>query len=166
MTLTWDLFVALSFVIMAIYGFLLGRSRVFSILIHTYVGYVVAFELGDIAYQYLSKVTQLSHSISVTMFGAKVFVFAFIVFILTLNSELMGVRDDTSASKIWTVLYGVLAAGLILSSVFAFMGNAEMTNLFATSTLAAKVYEFRIVWLIGPIVTVLSANIVGRFRKR
>lgn len=166
MTLTWDLFIALSFVIMAIYGFLLGRGRVFSILINTYVGYVVAFELGDVAYQYLSKVTQLSHSVSVTMFGAKVFVFVFIVFILTLNNELLGIRDEGSGSKIWTVLYGILAAGLILSSIFAFMGNAEMSTLFAGSTLAAKVYEFRIVWLVGPIVTVLAANIAGRFSKR
>ena len=166
MTLTWDLFIALSFVIMAVYGFLLGRGRVFNILINAYVGYVVAFELGDIAFQYLSRVTQLSHSISVTMFGAKVFVFAFVIFILTLNSELLGIRDDGSSSKFWTVLYGVLAAGLILSSVFAFMGNAEMSNLFASSTLASKVYDLRIVWLVGPIVTVLAANIAGRFGKR
>ena len=166
MTLSWDLFIALFFVIMAVYGFLLGRSRVFNILINSYVGYVIAFELGDFAFDYLTRAAQISHSVNVTLFGAKVFVFALVVFVLTLNSELLGIRDDSSANKVWTVLYGILAAGLILSSVFGFMGNAEQVNLFSGSQLATQVYNYRLVWLVAPILTVIVANVLNRFGKR
>lgn len=166
MTLSWDLFIILFFVVMAVYGFLLGRGRVFNILISTYVGYVIAYELGDFAYSYLSKVTQLSHSVTITLFGAKVFVFALVIFILTLNSELIGIKDDARINKFWTVLYGILAAGLILSSVFAFMGNVEQMSLFSGSELASKVYDFRLAWLIAPMITVVGVNVASRFGRK
>ena len=166
MTLSWDLFIALFFVVMAVYGFLLGRGRVFNILLNSYVGYVIAFELGGFAFNYLSRVSQLSHSVTVTLFGAKVFVFALVVFVLTLNSELIGIRDDGAPSKFWTVLYGILAAGLILSSVFAFMGNVEQMSLFANSRLATQVYNLRLVWLVTPILAVIAANVMSRFGRK
>jgi hypothetical protein len=166
MTPTWDLFIILFFVIMTVYGFLLGRGRVFNILINSYVGYVVAYELGGFAFQYLSRITEISHSFNVTMFGAKIFVFAFVIFILTLNSELAGMRDDGLTSGLFTIAYGILAAGLILSSVFLFMGDVERMSLFTNSVLASRVYDLRMVWLVGPIVTVLLGNIIGKFGKK
>jgi hypothetical protein len=166
MTLSWDLFIILSFVVMAVYGFLLGRGRVFNILVSSYVGYVIASELGDFAFDYLSRAAELSHSVNITLFGAKVFVFALVVFVLTLNAELHGIRDDSSASKVWTILYGILAAGLILSSAFDFMGAAERANLFAGSTLATRITDLRLVWLTAPILTVIAANVMTRSGRR
>ena len=166
MTLSWDLFIILSFVVMGVYGFLLGRGRVFTILINSYVGYVIAYELGDFAYTYLAKASQLSHSVNITLFGAKVFVFALVIFVLTLNAELLGIRDDAPTSKVWTILYGLLAAGLILSSVFAFMGSTEQLALFSSSTLATRITDLRLVWLVAPIGAVIVANVMGRFGRR
>jgi hypothetical protein len=166
MTLSWDLFIVLSFVVMAIYGYLLGRGRVFTILLNSYVGYVIAYGLGDFAYDYLSRAAQLSHSVNITLFGAKVFVFAFVVFILTLNAELVGMRNDASVSKVWTVTYGLLAAGLILSNVFGFMGMAEQSNLFSSSQLATRVNDLRLLWLTAPILVVIVAQVMSRFRKK
>jgi len=166
MTLSWDLFIILSFVVMGVYGFLLGRGRVFNILINSYVGFVIALELGDFAFDYLSRAAELSHSVNITLFGAKVFVFALVIFVLTLNAELLGIRDDAQTSKVWTVLYGLLAAGLILSSVFALMGGAEQASLFTTSTLATRVTDLRLVWLTAPIAAVVVAQVMGRFGKR
>ena len=166
MTLSWDLFIILFFVVMAVYGFLLGRSRVFNILLNSYVGYVIAFELGDFAFDYLTQAAQISHSVNITLFGAKIFVFALVVFVLTLNSELLGIRDDGRTSKPWIVLYGILAAGLILSSIFGFMGNAEQANLFSHSVLAARVYDLRLAWLIAPILAVIIGTAIAWFRKK
>jgi len=151
---------------MGVYGFLLGRSRVFTILLNSYVGYVIAFELGDYAFDYLSRAAQISHSVNITLFGAKIFVFALVVFVLTLNAELIGLRDDAAVSKVWTVLYGLLAAGLILSSVFAFMGSVEQANLFSSSTLATRITDLRLVWLTAPIAAVIVANVMARFGKK
>jgi len=89
-----------------------------------------------------------------------------VVFVLTLNAELLGIRDDAPTSKVWTVLYGLLAAGLILSSVFALMGSAEQASLFATSTLATRVTDLRLVWLTAPILAVVVAQVMGRFGRK
>jgi hypothetical protein len=166
MTLSWDLFIILSFVVMGVYGFLLGRGRVFNILISSYVGFVIAYEVGDFAFDYLSRASQISHSVNISLFGAKVFVFALVIFILTLNAELLGIRDATSVSKVWAVLYGLLAAGLILSSVFTLMGGVEQASLFLNSNLANRVYDLRLFWLTAPIMGVVVANVMSRFGKR
>jgi hypothetical protein len=151
---------------MGVYGFLLGRGRVFTILLNSYVGFVIAIELGDFAYTYLAQASQLSHSVNITLFGSKIFVFALVIFILTLNAELLGIRDDAPTSKVWTVLYGLLAAGLILSSVFAFMGSAEASTLYSSSTLATRVTDLRLFWLTAPIAAVVVANVMARFGRR
>jgi hypothetical protein len=165
MTPSWDLFIILFFVIMGVYGFLLGRGRVFNILINTYVGLVIATQLGSYAFDYLSKITEISHSFNVTLFGAKVFAFVAVLFVLTLNKELSGTNDDSFSSPIYTATYGVLAAGLILTSVFSFMGDAERASLFASSNLASTVYQYQILWLVAPIVVVIVSNVLTRIKK-
>ena len=164
MTLSWDIFIILAFVIMGVYGFLLGRSRVFNILIYSYVGLTISTQLGSYAYDYLSKITDISHSFNMTMFGAKVFVFAAIIFVLTLNKELSG-NNDSGQNTIVTAIYGLLAAGLILSSVFSFMGNAEAALLFSTSTLAIQITNLQIFWLIAPILMMTTLTVWGKFRR-
>ena len=165
MTLSWDLFIALSFVVMGIYGFLLGKSRVFGILLSSYVGLVIATELGSYAFDYLSKITDISHSFNVTMFGAKIFVFVTVLFILILNRELSGPGEGPSNTYI-TAIYGILAAGIVLSSVFSFMGEAERAVFFSTSSLATKVYAFQLLWLVAPILLIVVSNVWSRFGKR
>jgi hypothetical protein len=166
MTPSWDLFIILFFVILTVYGLLLGRGRVFNILINTYVGFVIATELGSMAYGYLSNVTSISHSISMTTFGAKVLIFAFVIFILTMRTELTGANDDANASSLYTATYGFLAAGLMLSCVMTFMGDADRANLFNSSNLSLQIYNYRVLWLVGPIVVLLVSSLVGRFMRR
>jgi len=167
MTPSWDLFIILFFVIMTVYGLLLGRGRVFNILINTYVGYVIGTELGNFAYEYLIKASSVSHSISISLFGAKLLVFAATIFILTMRTELTGANDDSQGSSIYTAGYGFLAAGLMLSSIMSFMSEADRLNLFNSSHLAAQVYDYRYFWLIGPIAIIVIASVIGRlfFRR-
>ncbi len=163
---SWDLFIILFFVIMTVYGLLLGRGRVFNILISTYVGYVLATELGNVAYDYMIKAASVSHSLSFSLFGAKVLVFALTVFILTMKSELSGTNDDSSTSGIYTAGYGFLAAGLMLTSVFSFMSVPDRVSFFQNSNLAAQIYSYRIWWLIGPILIILVTSILSRLFRR
>ena len=166
MTPSWNLFIILFFVIMTVYGLLLGRGRVFNILINTYVGFVIATELGNFIYDYIVKATSISHSLSISLFGAKVLLFALTIFILTMRSELSGSNDDSSTSGIYTAGYGFLAAGLMLTSVFSFMSVTDRINFFQNSNLAAQIYNYRMLWLIGPIAIILLTSILGRLFKR
>lgn len=162
MSPTWDTFIILFFVIMTVYGLLLGRGRVFNILINTYVGYVIASELGNLAYTYLSKANELAHSFQISLFGAKVLVFAGVIFILTLNKELAGTNEESFASPAYTATYGFLSAGLILSTIFSFMGETDRLNLFSSSNLAAQVFQYRVIWLVAPILIVLAGTFLNR----
>lgn len=165
MSPTWDTFIILFFVVMTVYGLLLGRGRVFNILINTYVGYVIASELGDFAYSYLSKANELAHSFQVSLFGAKVIVFAAVIFLLTLKSELAGTQDDGMTSSVYTAVYGFLSAGLILSTVFTFMTESDRINLFSSSSIASQVYQYHLVWLVAPILVILANMFLKKLAK-
>ena len=163
MTLSWDLFVILVFVVMGVYGFLIGKSRVFGIIMSAYVGLTIATQLGSYAFDYLSKITEISHSFNVTMFGAKLFVFVLVIFILMLNKELTGGGESSSSSFV-TAIYGVLAAGLILSSVLSFMGYSERMLVFSASPTAIQVYNYQMIWLIAPIAMAITVTLWNKFR--
>jgi len=165
-TPSWDLFIILFFVILTVYGLLLGRGRVFNILINSYVGLVIATELGSIAFNYLSQAASLQHSMTLSLFGAKVLVFASVIFVLTMKSELAGANDDASTSSIYTAGYGFLAAGLMLSSILSFMTEADRLNMFSNSHLASQIYMYKSFWLVGPIAFILLGSILGRLIKK
>lgn len=163
---SWDLFIILFFVILTVYGLLLGRGRVFNILINTYVGLVIATELGNVAFDYMSRVSAIQHSVALSLFGAKVLIFAIVIFILTMKSELAGANDDNQASSIYTGVYGFLAAGLMLTSVLSFMSEADRLNMFSTSNLASQVYTYQTFWLVGPIAFILVATILTKLVRK
>lgn len=165
MSPTWDTFIILFFVVMTVYGLLLGRGRVFNILINTYVGYVIASELGTLAYGYMTKAQEVAHSLQVSLFGAKVLVFAGVIFLLTLKSELAGSQDDGNGSGLYTSIYGFLSAGLMLSTVFSFMTESDRINLFSASNLASQVYDYRVLWLVGPILVVIASTFIKKLAK-
>ena len=83
-----------------------------------------------------------------------------------MRSELSGSNDDSSTSGIYTAGYGFLAAGLMLTSVFSFMSVTDRINFFQNSNLAAQIYNYRMLWLIGPIAIILLTSILGRLFKR
>lgn len=158
MNLSWDFFITMFFVVMSVYGLLLGKSRVFAILLNTYVGYVIASEAGEIVFDYVKRAASVNDALSTSYFGAKLMTFAAVVFILTLKGEISGYDDRGMHSTFMTAVYGFLSAGLILSSVFAFMGETEKQHIFSVSNLASQVADYRLVWLVAPIGAVIVAG--------
>lgn len=164
MTLSWDLFIVLFFVILTVYGLLIGRGRIFNILINVYVAFAIASELGESAFNSLSGLNSLAHSVSISIFGVKLLIFALVITILTLRNELVGGSYDNT-SKLYTAIYGFLTAGLALYSVFSFMGESGRYSLFQSSQLAVNVYSYNVVWLAGPIVVIVASYLLRRFAR-
>ncbi|MCL5093592.1 MAG: hypothetical protein M1355_00430 [Patescibacteria group bacterium] len=164
MTLSWDLFITMVFVIVTVYGVLLGRTRILTILLSSYVGYVIATEFGQAIFDYLSRTALINNAISTSYFGAKTLTFAAVIFVLAVKSDLGGTSSDDGSLEgtVITALYGFLAAGLIISSILSFMGDSEKMNILASSNLATKIIAYKIVWLIGPLVAVLGSNFLSR----
>lgn len=158
MNLTWDFFITMFFVVMTVYGLLLGRSRVYNILINTFVGYVIAGEFGEIILNYIAKQSSVNNAFINSYFGAKTLTFVAVIFILTLKGELSGYDERGIQSTLMTAIYGFLSAGLILSSIFSFMGEGDRVSLLSTSSLASQVVHYRALWLVGPIGAVLFGS--------
>lgn len=161
MTLSWDFFITMFFVVMTVYGMLLGKGRVFAILVNTYVGYVIAGEMGEIIFQSIKKAAFINNPFATSYFGAKLLTFAGVIFLLTLKGELSGYDDKGMQSSFMTAVYGFLASGLILSSIFSFMGETERSNIVSVSKIASQVVDNRMLWLVGPI----GAVIIGSFLR-
>ncbi len=163
MTPSWDLFIILFFVIMTIYGLLLGKGRVLNILINSYIGYVIAVEVGDLAYNRISMIPSLPQGFSASLFAVEVLLFVSVIFIMTLRSELItSSKDSTANNVIYTAIYGFLSAGLITSSIFSFMGEAERMSLLSGSVVAGYVYTYRLLWLVAPIIVVVITGILKK----
>jgi len=163
MTLSWDLFIIMFFVILTVYGILLGKGRILTILLSSYVGYVIANEFGQTIFDYFTNSALVNNSIGSSFFGAKTITFAFVVFLLTAKSDLgSGEIDNGLEGTIITALYGFLAAGLIISTIFSFMGESEKMSILSNSNLAAKVITYKVLWLAGPIGAVLGSSFLKR----
>lgn len=158
MNVSWDLFITMFFVVMTVYGLLLGKSRVYAILINTFVGFVIAQEAGELVFNTIANSASINNALGASYFGAKVLTFAVVVFILTLKGELAGYDERGMSSTFVTAGYGFLSAGLILSSIFTFMGETERFNIISASDLATRVVDYRLLWLVGPILAVVAAS--------
>ena len=165
MAFSWDVFFVLIFTVMAIYGLFLGGGRIFNILISAFVGHVIAIEMGEFVYSYLSKAAEISHSANITLFGAKIFVFVAVVFVLMLRNELGGSSSSNYRSRLNVVAIGALAAGFILSSVLMFMSANERLELLSASVVAEYVYDYRLFWVIGPILLIIVNAAILKLKK-
>jgi len=166
MSATWDLIITLFFVMFAAYGLLLGRGKVITALLASYVGLAVAGEAGNIFAEALKNFSGFAPFLS-SLFTVKIIIFALIVIFLTLKlgSFEFGSEQGLVATGTTAVL-SFLNAGLILSTVGLFMSESERSIIFAQSDLAIKIMDFRFWWLVGPfVVLVLAGMLKNRFQQ-
>lgn len=168
MTGNWDLFIAMAFVVMTVYGLLLGRGRIFTIVLSSYVGFVVANEFGQLVFDKASSSALVNNAVGSSYFGAKVVTFAAVVFLLTLKGELFGEEEHDLRSTMITALYGFLAAGLIITTIMSFMGDTERANILSGSQLASQIYSYKPLWIVAPVAAVLVSSVIKgrRFNRR
>lgn len=160
MNASWDLFITMFFVIMTVYGLLLGRGRIFTIVLSTYVGFVVSNEFSTFVFEKFSKAASFNNTLGTSQFGAKVITFAAVVFLLTMRSDVQHQEERGLEATVITAVYGFLAAGLIITSILSFMGDSEKMTILSNSVLATRVDSYRDLFLVGPIVIALFTSFV------
>ncbi len=162
MTLSWDLFVIVGFAIMAGFGALLGRGKSLNILLGSFMGYVVATELGALVFGYAKS---FSHTENFSLFLVKVALFFAIIIVLNAKTELGGKGGDDS-SMIVNFIYGFLAAGFIATAVLSFLEPSEKANLLASSNILAKIDQIKLIWIVAPIGFLFVADFLkGKISK-
>jgi|GEM_PF-1485920 len=147
MTLSWDLAVVAAFVCLAGVGAILGRGKALNILLGSFMGYVVATELGALVFD---QAKSFSHTENFSLFLVKVALFFAIIIILNAKTELGGKGGDDSSMAI-NLIYGFLAAGFMATAILSFLEPSEKANLLANSNILVKVDQLKLVWIVAPI---------------
>jgi len=161
MNLSWDIFAIIFFGAMAGVAAVLGRSKALGILMGSFVGYVVATELGSIA---LGIVKQYSHSDNFSLFLIKVVLFFATIIILNAKTELSGKGDDSSV--VISVIFGILAAAFMSTAILSFMEPGEKATLLQSSALITKIDQLKLIWIVAPVAFLFVADFIkGKVSK-
>lgn len=159
---TWDLVITLFFLMALAYGFILGRGRIVIILIITYLAYVVSSEIGDLVYNFLSGKENAWIQSNASLFTVKSLIFTLIIVFISLKGELGALTSMAKGirSTFLTGVYAFFNAGLIISSVIKFLPEDSQESLFAISALAFKVDNYRIWWVIIPVIVMIAEGFI------
>ena len=156
MALSWDLFVIVCFAVMAGVGAVLGRGKALNILLGSFMGYVVATELGALVFD---QAKHFAHTENFSLFLVKIVLFFAAIIILNAKTELGGKGGDDS-SMIINLIYGLLAAGFMATAILSFLDPAEKASLLASSNLLTKIDQLKLVWIVAPIGFLFIADLV------
>lgn len=149
---TWDI-VILFFVIVTviIYSFTLGRDRIVTLLISTYLSLAIATNLPyvDNMTKWLNKNVHLSFQISA-------FLLVFIVlFIFISRSSLLHGLNSLAGSWWQTILFSLLQVGLLVSVTLSFLAPSVVANLSEFTQVVFTSDLGKFCWIILPILALV-----------
>lgn len=162
MTLSWDLVIIAAFAVMAGIGAILGRGKALNILLGSFMGYVVATELGSLVFE---QAKSFSHTENFSLFLVKLALFFAIIIVLNAKTELGG-KGGNDSSLFINLIYGFLAAGFIATATLSFLEPSEKADLLAGSGLLTKIDQLKLIWIVAPIGFLFVADFVkGKISK-
>ena len=146
-TLSWDLFVVVFFVVIVAYSLIIGRDNTLKVILGTYVAMLAADASGTLFAKYLGgsalfmKILKFAavgnEAESVIFIKVLIFVGLVILFAVRGAFEVDTVDDRSVAIRtVLSVVYAVMSAGLIISAILVFVsgvpliggGSAETTT--------------------------------------
>lgn len=165
-TLSWDLFITLFFIIAVVYGFILQKDKLTVLLISTYVALAVASAWGEGLYRILTSNTKLlgSWASNASLFTVEVGIFILLILLITLRGGLTTESEtrEGAFSPFLMAFLGFLTAGLILSSIFSFMPETAREGLIVSSRLALFVWKYHLWFIVLPPLVLV---VVGSIKK-
>jgi len=162
---SWDVFIALTFVLGVAYGFILKREKVITILSSVYIAIVMAGSFTEYVFQFFQGNKVIANQIWIkgnlsegtVAIGLFLLVIFFVSGAINASSSRSG---DTSVFEV--IIYMALAMALIISTILGFLPDPLRSNIMGGSKVASVVYNFRTLWVIAPPITLVILN----FRRR
>jgi hypothetical protein len=173
--LSWDLFIAVFFIIIVAYSFIIGLNGTIKVILGTYVAIVCADAIGLIFSQYVGgtemflqmiKEANFSGEVEAIIF-AKVIVFLLMVILFAVKGAFsVGVNSGGALKIVLHLIYSVCSAGLIVSSLLVLVSGVSILNgggvvsealssLTDNSILALNVVYYHTLWFAAPAVVFL-----------
>ncbi len=138
-SLSWDLFVIVFFVVIVAYSFIIGRDNTLKVILGTYVAMVAADATGILFAKYfggseffmkLLKFASVGNEEEAVIF-VKVLVFVILVIMFAVRGafEVDTVDDSSSIIRlVMTLLYAGMSAGLIISAILVFISGVSFID--------------------------------------
>lgn len=136
-TLSWDLFVIVFFIVILAYSLIIGRDNTLKVILGTYVSMIAADAGGALFAKYLSGSELFMKILKLAAVGteqeAMVFIKVIIFVVLLILFAVRGAFEvDTSDDRsvivrtILSVVYAILSAGLIISAILVFVSGVSL----------------------------------------
>lgn len=164
-SLSWDAFITLFFIIATVYGFVLQKDRLTVVLFSTYAALAVANVWSEAVYNFLSgkggTLGPWAEGLSLFTVSAGIFI-AFIIILSTRG----GLSADDAREGTYTpfilAFLGFLTAGLILSSIISFMPEETRESLIHSSKMAFFVWRYHLWWIVLPALVLIFQSLFKR----
>ncbi len=165
----WDFILGIIFVIAIGYGLMLRHNQIRVVLLSTYVAGAVTTELGDTWVSWVQKFGKATagdawQSPSATII--RIALFAIVLVGLTLWGQI-NTKSGFGGMKsgLLTILFGFFSAGLLVSYIISFLPNSLQNDLYAASDLARKIMDFKIWWVVIPVIIMIASSIIAKRKK-
>ena len=162
---SWDVFIALTFVLGVAYGFILKREKVITILSSVYIAIVMATSFTEYVFQFFQGNKVIANQVwvkgNVSSGTVAIALFLLVIFFVSGAINASSTKSgDTSAFEV--IIYMALSMALIISTILGFLPEATRATIMGTSRVASIIYGFRTLWIIAPPITLVILN----FRRR
>lgn len=154
---SWDMFLILFLIMGIAYGVMLQRDKVVVTMISIYVALVVTAIIFPSVQQFFAGEKAILNQVFIksnaNSFTIQTVLFLAIIAVVTAKSGLSGHDEGVSPFAIFG--FSFLNIALILSSILFFMPEVQREGIVAGSKIARFFVDYRIWWLILPVVLLI-----------
>ncbi len=138
-TLSWDLFVIVFFIVIMAYSFIIGRDNTLKVILGTYVAMIAADSGGILFGKYFTGSLMFNKILALTSIGSEeevvvlikvaIFVIFVILFAIRGAFEVNTLADRSPFIRlVLSAIYAIMSAGLIISTVLVFISGVSIVR--------------------------------------
>ena len=172
--LSWDLFVIVFFAVIIAYSFIIGRNQTMKVIIGTYLAILTSDGLGNLFQQYLLPTipSLQGEQGDQALILMKIIVFILVIVLVTVKGSFsVDVLSNkaTVTRLLATFIFGMLNAGLIVSTILVFISGFSFVNgfygfmttsgLYMESELVRMMVDNYNVWFALPAIAFVGASV-------
>ena len=178
--LSWDLFVIVFFSVIVAYSFIIGRNQTLKVIISSYIAILASDGIGNIIERYFIGEQALVSLISVSgnsnaLVIIKILIFVLTIVLITTRGRFhidIGHRESYLLSGVLGLTYGVLSAGLIVSTILIYASGSSLVQsgiavinpsimaMYRESFLVKTMIDNYNVWFALPAITFVLSSLI------
>lgn len=167
---SWDLFLAIFFIVSIGYSFVLQREKVVVTLLAIYTGIVIAWILSPTIGQFFvgdkTIGNQLFIKANASSFSIQAGIFILTTVLVSVRSGMGRGSSRGALSNFELAIFSFLNSALILTAIFSFMAPEARTQFAEASRIGRVFINQQVWWHIAPIIALVVTGGIGKGSSR